>query len=260
MDLNSAIYEKARKIDNGVVSFCARYSSNAKKDPILNPNLWGHYADNHKGICIGFSPDKNYETFDFSKALNPTPGIKNHISFEFSGQPGGTNLLSHLITPTHKWKNLLSQQDNTLLKVKYAREFRIPTPNWRKVEKNYASDKEIINSRNLDEFLSKLLKNALDRKHVVSYKHDNWKQENEYRLFGGRNKSQSIGAAINSLTFGLNTPEEAVKYITSIVARFYGPYKVELYKMVIEERVLTRKPLEMNNASMSSSQSSINEW
>jgi hypothetical protein len=96
--------------------------------------------------------------------------------------------------------------------------------------------------------MHKLLNDALDIKKVVSNKHKNWSTENEYRLFGSRDKSQAIGAAISSITFGLDASENAIRYITSIIARFYGINAVEMYKMVIINGVLTRIPFETNDA------------
>ena len=122
---------------------------------------------------------------------------------------------------------------------------------------NYESDDTIAESSSSDEIMHKLLNNALDIKKVVSHKHENWSTENEYRLFGGRNKSQAIGAAISSITYGLNTPDNAIRYITSIIARFYGVNTIELYKMIIIKGVLTQIPFEMNDAMPSASQSHV---
>lgn len=255
-ELESAIYKKLRRIDNGVVSFCGRHASDDINDPILSPNLWGHYANDHKGICIGFSPINSYDTFDFSSALNPTK-VGNGRRFSVPTQPGGNNLLVHVTTRPHKYDNLLSPDKDAILKVKYVNNFSLPNPNWNKVIENYETDETIIESSSSDEIMHKLLNDALDIKQVVSHKHKNWSTENEYRLFGDRDKSQAIGAAISSITFGLNTSNSAIRYITSIIARFYGVNIVELHKMIIIKGVLTRIPFEMNDAMPSSSHSHL---
>jgi len=255
-EFESMIYKKSRRINNGVVSFCGRHASTELEDPIINSNLWGHYANDHKGICIGFSPYRNYETFDPSNALNHIK-VENGRQFTSPMQPGGTNLLTHLTSRPHDFENLLSNQMNHVVKVNYVRDFILPIPDWNKVNENYTNDPSIINSGSAKELINKLLNDSIDIKTVVSTKHSNWEAESEYRLFGGRDKSQSIGAAISSVTFGLDISKEAMKYLTSFVARFYGPESVEMYKMTINRGVLTRIPLEMNDASPSFSQTRI---
>lgn len=255
-DFESVIYGKSRRINNGVVSFCGRHDSSEIEDPILNSNLWGHYANDHKGICIGFSPYFNYKTFDPSNALNHIK-VENGRQFTSPSQPGGTNLFMHITSRPHDFDNLLSQQMNEIVKVSYLRDFSLPIPDWNKVKDNYANDPSIVESKNAEELINKLLNDSIDIKKVVSTKHSNWEAESEYRLFGGRDKSQSIGAAISSLTFGLGVSREAMRYLTSIVARFYGPESVELYKMTINRGILTRIPLEVNDASPSFSQCRI---
>lgn len=253
-ELETMIYGKCRRINSGVVSFCGRIASKEVDDPVLSPNLWGHYANNHKGICIGFSPLNNYSTFDFSNALSHKK-VENGRQFSVPTQPGGTNLFTHITTRPPAYDNLLSPERGTIVKVEYANKFKLPSPNWATVIDNYKNDTSIINSASSDEILNRLLNNALDIKHVVSNKHKNWNTENEYRLFGSIDKSQSIGAAISSLTFGLSVSDNAVRYLTSIAARFYGPDTVELYKMAINNGELIRIPLDQNDASPESSQS-----
>lgn len=255
-EVGSVISEKLRRIDNGVVSFCGRFETANTEDPILCPNLWGHYADNHKGICIGFSPSNNYDTFDFSNALNPTV-VENGRQFPVPTQPGGNNLLTHITTRPHIYENLLSPGNNKVVRVNYSSDFTLPTPNWKKVIENYETDDSIVGSSSSDELLSKLLNESLDIIGVVSNKHHNWSTENEYRLFGSKNKSQAIGAAINSVTFGLNTPENTIRYLTSIIARFYGMNTVSLYKITLKNGALVRIPFEINDAMPSSSQSHV---
>lgn len=255
-EISSVFSEKLRRIDNGVVSFCGRNESEQSSDPILCPNLWGHYADNHKGICIGFSPNYNYDTFDFSNALNPTV-VDNGRQFPVPTQPGGNNLLTHITTRPHIFENLLSPESNKVIKVNYENVFKLPTPNWDKVIENYETDETIFESKSSHELISKLLNESLNIKEVVSNKHHNWSTENEYRLFGGNNKSQAIGSAINSVTFGLNTSKNAIRYITSIIARFYGIETVSLYKMSLYKGSLVRAQFEMNDAMPSTSQSHV---
>jgi len=254
--LGSAISEKLRRIDYGVVSFCGRHEAMENQDPILCPNLWGHYAENHKGICIGFSPKNTYDTFDYSDALKPQ-SVENGRQFPVPTQPGGSNLLQHITTRPHIHENLLSSTNDRIIQVKYSDQFKLPTPNWDKVIENYENDETIINASSSSEMLSKLLNDSLDVKEVVSNKHKNWKNENEYRLFGNKNLSQMIGAEISSVTFGLNTPDNVVRYITSIIARFYGINSISLYKMTLISGGLSRVPFEINDAMLSSSQSSV---
>lgn len=252
-ELESLVHKKTRRIDYGVVSFCGRYDSQEISDPILSPDLWGHYADEHKGICVGFSPLNSYNTFDFSNALNPVID-RNTRRFNSPVQPGGTNLLTHVTHRPHEHDNLLSPKDEYIVKVKYDDDFSLPVPDWETVIENYRKNDTINDSTNAHQFMWRLLRNALDIKDVVSNKHGNWSTENEYRLFGSRDKSQSIGAAINSITFGLNASEESIRYITSIIARFYGVDMIELYIIEIRNGKLYRRAFEMNDASPRSSQ------
>jgi hypothetical protein len=61
--------------------------------------LWSHYADKHKGICIGFSPRKSMETF-------PILHVKYEKDFKpidyFSDKADA--LLNMMITKSKKWK------------------------------------------------------------------------------------------------------------------------------------------------------------
>ena len=99
-----------------------------------------------------------------------------------------------------------------------------------------------------------MLANSFDVKDVVMNKHDGWKSENEYRLYSNQFRSEDLGAAISSITFGLNTSKDAERYIICIVGRFYGINAVRLYKMDIKDGFFVRRPLEANEAMPSSSQ------
>ena len=254
-ELDHLLVKKRRQINNGVVSFCGKYSHQEAINPFLSPDLWGHYADNHKGICIGFSPNTNYSRLDVSSALNPVI-VKNDRQFKSPGTAGSSTLLCHIMS-THydEFENLLSSTKKNVVKVVYQQEFSLPEPNWDVVRANYKSLDKTNTVRNAEQLLDIILTNALDIKKIVSNKHMNWKSENEYRLFGVANKSQSIGSAISSITFGLETNDDVKKYIASIVSRFYGVGPVELFKMIIKNGILVKIPLEMNDAMPSSSYS-----
>lgn len=211
-DLDLLLFKKRRQINNGVVSFCGKYSHSEAINPFLSPDLWGHYADNHKGICIGFSPNTNYSRLDVSSALNPVI-VQNGRQFKLPGTAGSHTLLNHIIPTHHEFENLLSSSKKNVVKVIYQQEFSLPEPNWDVVRANYKSFDKTNTGRNADQLLDIILADALDVKKIVSNKHMNWKSENEYRLFGVANKSQSIGSAISSITFGLETNDDVKKYI-----------------------------------------------
>ncbi|HAB52093.1 MAG TPA: hypothetical protein DCE80_08000 [Ignavibacteriales bacterium] len=253
-DLHYLLFKKRRQINCGVVSFCGKYSHPEATNPFLGPDLWGHYADNHKGICIGFSPNTNYSRLDVSSALNPVI-VGNGRQFKSPGTDGSITLLSHIMSTHYEFENLLSSTKKNVVKVIYQQEFSVPEPNWDVVRANYKSFDKTNTVRNAAQLLDNILKDALDVKKIVSNKHMNWKSENEYRLFGVANKSQSIGSAISSITFGLETNDDVKKYIASILSRFYGVGPVGLFKMIFKNRTLVRIPLEMNDAMPSSSYS-----
>jgi hypothetical protein len=256
-DLQGILFKKRRHINNGVVSFCGRYSNDEAVNPLLSPDLWGHYADNHRGICIGFSPVNSYSNLDIKSALNPEKE-GNNLKFNVPNTPSSYTLVSHIMSPPPSHDNLLSPQKNRVVKVSYKENFELPQPNWEIVRTNYSNvDKNEIN--NAEKFLNTILNlnNALDVKNIVSNKHHNWFTENEYRLFGFPDKSQAIGAAISSVTFGLEIKEDTKKYLMQLVARFYGVSSVEIYKIVLNNGVLRRVPLDMNEAMPSSHQSTV---
>jgi len=254
-DFHSILFKKNRHINHGVVSFCGRYSDSGDTDTILNPDLWGHYGDNHKGICIGFSPNNDYFNLDISSALNPVQEGKLR-RFQVPTTAGSHVLLSHITSRPHWHNNLLSSSKGHVVEVSYREKYMLPEPNWEVVRANFESfDKNNIKSA--DQLLSSILENSLDVKEIVSNKHNNWANENEYRLFGTSNKSQSIGAAIVSVTFGLETSEEVKRYIVSLVSRFYGIGSVGVYKIIIDNRRLARVPLEFNDSMPQSSQSTV---
>jgi len=252
-DLFSILHKKRRHINSGVVSFSGRFSDGSHSDPFLSPDVWGHYADDHKGICIGFSPNSTYTNLDIRSSLNPVREGK-FLKFDVPNMAGSQNLLSHITSRPHNFDNLLSAEKSCLVKVQYPDNFLLPEPDWKIVLENYRKiEKTTIKSA--EQLLNSIIGNAIDTKMVVANKHKNWAVENEYRLFGSAGKSQTIGAAISSVTFGLETNEDSRKYLTSLISRFYGISLVEIYKMELLNGSLTRIPLEMNDSSPSSSQS-----
>ena len=252
-DFLEVIRKGRRRIDSGVVSLSARYANSSVADPMIFPDIWGHYGDEHKGICIGFSPIRDYTTLDIRNSLKPQREGK-WLKFDVPDISGSSNLLSHLTSASHNRDNLLSGTSDYFIQVNYSDEFKLEKPDWDIVRKNYESlDKSGI--KNSDQLFESTLKGAISVRKVISNKHANWSSENEFRLFGASNKSQSIGAAINSVTFGLEMSDESKKFVISLIARFYGLGSVAVYKMKLVDGMLRQVPLEMNDALPSSSSS-----
>ncbi len=74
-------YKKTMNKQYGVLCFCKRW---------INPLLWSHYADKHRGMCLAFDVDDN--------SVQPVHYVKDRpsISYPFSGElkPISDQLLS----------------------------------------------------------------------------------------------------------------------------------------------------------------------
>lgn len=193
-----------------------------------NSSIWGHYGDNHKGVCLIFESDEN-----------------NKISFDKN-----TNGLE---LKEIEYKNEFIEIDFFKYLGALPQGKLINT--WYKNEKNEISDISYELLNNQDKWRKSLWKNFYK---VVLSKTKDWEYEKEYRLILSSILNPEIDKKdriykydfnnLKGLIFGIKTPiEEKLKIIKIIEAKctesnrdnfeFYQAYYCHINKNIQHRRM-----------------------
>ena len=205
-DLNS-IHEKASKMRNYYYIFCTNKKFMENAEPYRNNLMWGHYADGHRGICIGFRESDIKESMFKVFGLDVIQG--GHGSFviyddEEESIKGHLSLLSkNKVKKTHM-ENLMEMVSHMSL---------------------FGKDKEQATPE--DDIVKSVVESLL------FFKDRCWKYEDEHRyiLFDGtafqlkkppqkgvslQLENESNLNPISSIIFGAKTSDEDKKIIHSL--------------------------------------------
>lgn len=242
-DINNRIIDDLKTLhsvtfNDGVICFTKRWD---------NGTMWGHYGDNHKGICLGFDIDHSY----LHKILYTKSKIciDNMPNFDDKGNAyiGGRNVSFELLTSTHGYKH----SDWS-----YEDEYRLICPlytgNWDPVKNIYFLPFEGTSTYKPNLILKEIILGLrAEEKYDYFEKLLIYKELKESVLIGKVRKDQRLLNFVRTSVFRLygKTPISIKQYRNKILQTItYSPNsEIEISSQTYDKNLLEQFKNETNN-------------